>query len=656
MSSILKKILFIIIVSLTSFFSHAQFSSSTAVRTNDYFDDGGAPKSYYVNRIGDVLYGLIDSYTGETVTYTKTTTETTIDGAIIRKKGSEYFKRNCAYINPLWFGAIGSGSLSDTAANNAAFTKALAKGGHIIIPDGLFKLSKTLSLNPDYEYVFEGSGYNAYGAGSLKGTTLQWTTATNGIDIDNSTQAAEAAHRIEIKNFTMVGGNTALFGIRANYIHNSLIDNVWIVGFTKAGIAFDNCWGATFQYVVCAHNYLQGLVLSNRNNNVNIYKCTFNGNALKNGYSNLQLTGSPSYENLNVNIIGCDFSYAANTPVETITEAHGLAIAHSFGVNVIGNYCEAGIGVGRSTGYVGTNTQNIVVRGNYFQDRSFVFETTKNSAFVNNTYQRITPGYDNVAVIGMSDGLNGNEVYGNATIQDLDTAGIRYFGEVHSRSKLFVASLDRGNYATDSILVREWGSNEIKLIPPSTFQSVTDRDSTTNHNITARGAQFFDGDIQVEKSAGAKITQISHNGSISTQVVPIGLSNEWVIRNNATEMARFDSSFHLRLAIVSTGTAGDSLLSKKPSGEITKIEYPLISASSTVDFASTAAQNSSEQTVTVTGATVGMVASVNTNINPANTSWSAYVSATNTVTVRFNNYSSGAIDPASATFNIRVIK
>lgn len=39
-----------------------------------------------------------------------------------------------------------------------------------------------------------------------------------------------------------------------------------------------------------------------------------------------------------------------------------------------------------------------------------------------------------------------------------------------------------------------------------------------------------------------------------------------------------------------------------------------------------------------------------------NSSFSAWVSATNTVTVRFNNYSSGSQDPASESFTVSITK
>ncbi len=77
-----------------------------------------------------------------------------------------------------------------------------------------------------------------------------------------------------------------------------------------------------------------------------------------------------------------------------------------------------------------------------------------------------------------------------------------------------------------------------------------------------------------------------------------------------------------------------------------------------LDFSSTSAQTSSTLTITVTGAAVDDVVSLSvpTAAYNANSNYTAYVSATNTVTVIFNNYSAGAIDPASGTFRVSVIK
>lgn len=81
-----------------------------------------------------------------------------------------------------------------------------------------------------------------------------------------------------------------------------------------------------------------------------------------------------------------------------------------------------------------------------------------------------------------------------------------------------------------------------------------------------------------------------------------------------------------------------------------------LTGSAALDFGSTAAQSSSELTITVTGAVAGKpvflgipTASVN-----ANTTYTARVSAADTVSVTFINFSSGSVNPASGTFTVLV--
>jgi len=83
-----------------------------------------------------------------------------------------------------------------------------------------------------------------------------------------------------------------------------------------------------------------------------------------------------------------------------------------------------------------------------------------------------------------------------------------------------------------------------------------------------------------------------------------------------------------------------------------------LTGSATLDFPSTTTLLSADLTITVTGAADGDVVSLgvpNAAVN-ANTCYTAWVSATNTVTVRFNNYSSGTVNPASGTFKVFVTK
>lgn len=78
--------------------------------------------------------------------------------------------------------------------------------------------------------------------------------------------------------------------------------------------------------------------------------------------------------------------------------------------------------------------------------------------------------------------------------------------------------------------------------------------------------------------------------------------------------------------------------------------------SASLDFPSTATNISSDLTITVTGATTNDFAIVNPPAANANTCYTAWVSAANTVTVRFNNYSAASVNPTAGTFRVTVLK
>ena len=75
------------------------------------------------------------------------------------------------------------------------------------------------------------------------------------------------------------------------------------------------------------------------------------------------------------------------------------------------------------------------------------------------------------------------------------------------------------------------------------------------------------------------------------------------------------------------------------------------------DFPSTSAQSSSDLTFSLTGVSVGqpVLLGVPDGSAPANTNYTAWVSATNTVKIRFNNYSASTVNPASGSFTITVL-
>jgi len=83
-----------------------------------------------------------------------------------------------------------------------------------------------------------------------------------------------------------------------------------------------------------------------------------------------------------------------------------------------------------------------------------------------------------------------------------------------------------------------------------------------------------------------------------------------------------------------------------------------ITTTATLDFPGTGAQSSSDLTVTLNGAVTGDVVAIGpaSASMAANSCFTAWVSAANTVTIRFNNYSTATLDPASGSFRVSVIK
>ena len=107
-------------------------------------------------------------------------------------------------------------------------------------------------------------------------------------------------------------------------------------------------------------------------------------------------------------------------------------------------------------------------------------------------------------------------------------------------------------------------------------------------------------------------------------------------------------------------TQETSLLSASPNVTIPGDAMGRIAFNATITFTSIAAVTGQEQTVTVPGAVVGnnVFATPQAQINPvANTqplSWSSWISAASTVTVRVVNASAGAITPNAVVWRIDI--
>lgn len=111
----------------------------------------------------------------------------------------------------------------------------------------------------------------------------------------------------------------------------------------------------------------------------------------------------------------------------------------------------------------------------------------------------------------------------------------------------------------------------------------------------------------------------------------------------------------VRIDTILTVTTYDSVLVVED-GVIKQILFK-VSATATLDFPNTSANDQSDLTVSVTGAALGDVVAIGVpNGSTTQGSYFAWVSAADTVTVRFHNTSGGAYDPASGDFKAQVFK
>lgn len=156
-------------------------------------------------------------------------------------------------------------------------------------------------------------------------------------------------------------------------------------------------------------------------------------------------------------------------------------------------------------------------------------------------------------------------------------------------------------------------------------------------------------------------------------VTPAGYNGTWAIVSCTTTTVTISSAVTGAMTVAGTITEGGTMLTTPEAGAVeydgtnlfatnnSATRYTLLkglTGSATLDFTSTAAQTSAELTITVTGAADGDDVVVSPPNGSANTNshFTARVSSANTVSVKFSNYSSGAIDPASGTFKVTVIK
>lgn len=285
-------------------------------------------------------------------------------------------------------GAIGDGVADDTVALQAAFD-AGADAEPIFIPEGVYKITSTLTLDPTKNYIIEGAGYDP---NMTAASVIRQDTATHAISIINSGAANDNTYIL--RNFAIKGENTvgsARSGLFCDNVHSLRAEHLWIAEHGDDGIHLLNCFSSTIVNCVIVHNQHHGINVNTVGNLVNIVRCRVNENADSDGgFSNINILGTSGNENLAVSVIGCDFSGAGRFGVDS-DSAFGMVLGFTHSALLTGNYCEDAV---TSLIFAPNTNHAVTLVGNYFQDGKVDLDSIKELVVEGNTLTRNTLATD----------------------------------------------------------------------------------------------------------------------------------------------------------------------------------------------------------------------------------------------------------------------
>jgi hypothetical protein len=159
------------------------------------------------------------------------------------------------------------------------------------------------------------------------------------------------------------------------------------------------------------------------------------------------------------------------------------------------------------------------------------------------------------------------------------------------------------------------------------------------------------GALLVRHEAGPTAFQVNPVASGVNRVTVTGTTT-----GNAPSVSAAGDDINISLNLVAKGTGTVLITDGLRTSAITAAAR--LTNTAALDFGSVSAQSFADLTITVTGAATGDAVALGTPTEAvtAGIAYTAWVSATNTVTVRAHNYTAGALDPASGTFRATIIR
>lgn len=322
---------------------------------------------------------------------------------------------------------------------------------------------------------------------------------------------------------------------------------------------------------------------------------------------------------------------------------------------------------GIDPGIAGTNTFLGKNSGNFSMTGSGLSGAIYNTGIGNTALTALTSGYNNVSVGYMSakavtTGIN-NTVVGSQALYSATTGS----DNVAIGSFALLNATGNGNVGVGSgSLSSATGSNNISVGNntggPTSGQFNIVLGAYARVPVNTGTGQLNIGNVLY--GSGLYATASNSSTPTTSGKIGIGLTTPTAVLHlkagtASANTAPFKYTAGTNLTFVEDGAKEfDGTNEFLSAGGVRYTLAKTLTATGSLDFPSTTNGESSDLTITVTGAADGDIVYVGTPNAAvhANTCYTAFVSAANTVTVRFNNYSAAAVDPASGTFRVSVLK
>lgn len=348
-------------------------------------------------RVGDTLTNILDSKTGEAVTYDKVLLygdgtamdDTKVDPAIYRKLGTEYFKRNyTGAISSAWFGINNTGLVDNTSDFNKLLKVASVTGSRIQVEQGIYNISNvslynntnlfgngSVLINCVTDDGFIGSNIkNVYlGNIQLKGITgtseaknIYLTNACENVTIDGVKflGGKNGVYAVDVKNYRLINCNGSDYELWPNFLEgaeNVVIDsNIFyncLDGIKLGGVQVpetmkthkniivsnNTCYGNVRDGLDIASNIIDGLIITGnmfRDNTLQGVDCKL---IYQTGYAdNISINNNVFSKNLSIGInFQCEEEvesslFKATINNNTIYGGYGLTVDTTYGIRVSG--------------------------------------------------------------------------------------------------------------------------------------------------------------------------------------------------------------------------------------------------------------------------------------------------------------------------------